>query len=361
MYPQVTLRLKRSPSGLANLFRAFATFGKRRSHAPPTHEATLLGVEPDPERIAAFLSICESQPRETLHLLYPFALCYPLAMRVLANRAMPFSMARVLNTRNTIVQTRPISARETLSLRCRSTPWSAAPKGYEIDLVLEVASNGERIWRCDATYLVRGASAETADPEKARAPLAPFEEPRTVARWRLEPRDRVRFAKVSGDGNGIHIWSWYARRFGFERDFAQPLRVVTRCVDLLPSMGATDWPRRLEYQLKGPVYYGSNLTLRASAVRDQYRFDLYREADPRPCVVGQLGPDPQDAATEGARVIAHLGSSSAGPGGLTAAAPAATLSGCHDNERATLPRTDDKIVSAVPWLAQGGDEYDFGP
>ncbi len=289
MPPRIVLRLKRNPSALANLFRAFATYGRSRSHAPPLHEATLLGVAPDPERIAAFNEICDSPRRDTLHILYPFALCYPLAMRVLSSRAMPFSMMQVLNTRNTIAQMRPILADETLSLRCRTTPWRAAAKGCELDLVFDVANSGQRIWRCTATYLIRGASAATADPVQPRKGLRPLEAPELLATWRLQARNRVRFARVSGDSNGIHICPWYARRFGFERDFAQPLRVVAQCVDSLPSTAATVWPRRLEFHLKGPVYYGSNLTLRGSETGGQYRFDLHREADTRPCVVGRIG------------------------------------------------------------------------
>lgn len=288
MAEQIALRLRRSPSGLANLFRAFFTFGRSRNGAPPIHEATLLGVVPNRERHAAFLSVCGSPQRADLHLLYPFALFYPLAMRVLANRAMPFSMTRVLNTRNTIVQARPIYPSDVLNLRCRSTRWREAPKGRELDLVLDAVSDGERVWSCMATYLVRNAHGDDADPGLPAIRLEPLERAETLASWRLEPRDRVRFAKLSGDSNGIHIWSWYARRFGFERDFAQPLRVVTRCVDLLPPIGA-GWPRRLEFHLKGPVYYASNLTLRGAEHGDQYRFDLHREADARPCILGQLG------------------------------------------------------------------------
>lgn len=294
MRPPATWRLKRSPSPLANLLRGFATFGKRRGHPPPICEATLLGVVPDPDKLAAYLSICGSPPGPALHTLYPFALCYPLAMRVLASGAMPFSMTQVLNTRNTIVQTRPISRGETLALRCRSTPWRAAPKGCELDLILDATVEAEPVWRCLATYLVRGANAATALAEAPQPRLAPLREYETVAAWRLEPRHRIRFARLSGDSNGIHIWSRYARLFGFTRDFAQPLRVVTRCVDLLPPLVTAAWPRRLEFHLKGPVYYGSNLTMRGAVMGEHYRFDLHREADSRPCVVGQMGPSERD-------------------------------------------------------------------
>ncbi len=289
MRPTITLDLRRSPSALANLLRAFASFGKKRSHPPPVLEAALPNTAPDFGRIAAFHAICGVPRRALLHPLYPFALCYPLAMRVLASRAMPFSMTRVLNTRNIIVQTRPIALPETLDLGCRSTHWRAAAGGYELDLVFDVTSEDELVWSCTATYLVRGKTAGAAlAPAPARLPR--LRDPLMVASWRLEPRHRIQFARVSGDSNGIHIWSWYARRFGFERDFAQPLRVVARCVDVMLPPGTADWPCRIEFRLKGPVYYDSTLCLRRERFGDQHRFDLHREGEPRPCIIGQIGP-----------------------------------------------------------------------
>jgi len=62
MRTQLTWRLKGSPSALVNLFRVFAAFAKRRSHAPLIAESILTGISLDPERVAAFLSICYRPP-----------------------------------------------------------------------------------------------------------------------------------------------------------------------------------------------------------------------------------------------------------------------------------------------------------
>jgi hypothetical protein len=46
-------------------------------------------------------------------------------------------------------------------------------------------------------------------------------------------------------------------------------------------------PLRLDTWLKGPVYYGAKVALRASA--DRSEFALFVEGDERPAILGRLG------------------------------------------------------------------------
>ena len=50
---------------------------------------------------------------------------------------------------------------------------------------------------------------------------------------------------------------------------------------------------RLDVSLKGPVYYGSNVTMRLSEAEKSHSFELYCEDNPRPCIKGALSsPEP---------------------------------------------------------------------
>ena len=46
--------------------------------------------------------------------------------------------------------------------------------------------------------------------------------------------------------------------------------------------------QRLDAWLKGPVYYGSDLTLRVAETRDAVTFALQVDGDERPAIVGRL-------------------------------------------------------------------------
>lgn len=283
----IKLHYNKRPSALANLARAFGTFGRGRNGEPPRICVTRATVPPAPEHIQSFHEICETADRDELHLLYPLTHAYPLLMRLLSHRRMPFSMTQVLNTRTVITQTRGIAPTESFSLECVNGPWRAAHKGLELDVTVDLKTGEETCWTSVVTYLIRGAKGAEASLPVTPPRFAPLAEAAVLAQWTLEPKHRVRFAWHCGDSNGIHMAGWYARLFGFERDFAQPIRVVARCVDALP-LADLPWPRRLEFHLKGPVYYGRTLSLSGAPDGDQHRFELHINDEPRPCILGAI-------------------------------------------------------------------------
>ena len=72
---------------------------------------------------------------------------------------------------------------------------------------------------------------------------------------------------------------------GFEGAFAQPLRVVSKCLQHLPT-NHSEIPVQLKLFYKGPVYYNHMLTMLHSSQEKSLRFDLYSEDDDRPCISG---------------------------------------------------------------------------
>lgn len=283
----IELHYDKRPSAFANLFRAFATFGRHREGELPRIRVTRAASRPDPGHLRSFHEICQTTDRGELHLVYPLTHAYPLLMRLLSHKRMPFAMTQVLNTRTVITQQRSIDPTERFSVECVNGPWRPASKGLELDVTVDLESGGETAWSSVLTYLVRGAKLDGAEPPVTPPHLEPPAEATPLARWYLAPEHRVRWARLCGDSNGIHIAAWYARLFGFERDFAQPIRIVARCVDELPSADS-GWPRRLEVHFKGPVYYGRTLSLSGAREGDRYSFALHIDGEPRPCILGRL-------------------------------------------------------------------------
>jgi hypothetical protein len=243
-----------------------------------------LGI--DQKHLKAFYEICHIEPLPFLHLLYPLTLCYPYMMRILCRREMPFSLFKVLNTRTSITMLRPISPDEVFEIDCHNVTARLVSKGLEVDIVSEIRAGGEKVWQSITTYFLRGRFGQG---EKSHTPprLAPIADALVIKEWYLPAQDRFRFARVSGDSNGIHYGPAYARRQGFKRDFAQPIRIVAECVSALPGV---DMGRELhlDFFLKGPVYYESQLVLRNKKLGKKNRFDLYCAGNTKPCISGEL-------------------------------------------------------------------------
>lgn len=284
----ILLKFNHNPSALYTLWKAFRS--RKNSYVKdkgmPAIRVTRSGFKINTQHLKKFHDLCGTRPSPYLPILYPFALMYPYIMRMLGRREMPISMFKILNTRNSITMHRGIRADETLDLDCHTAVLRIIPKGLEIDVASEVSVEHDTVWENLTTYFLPGMFGQS-EPAYIPPKLEPLANAPILNEWFLPAQDRFRFARISGDTNGIHYVPVYARMLGFQRDFAQPIRVVAKCVDCLPELRA-EKPLRLVFALKGPVYYESKLILRSITSDNMSRFDLYREHSERPCICGTL-------------------------------------------------------------------------
>lgn len=284
----VNMIFNENPSAIGTLVKAFRN--RKNPYTPgaayPTIHATRPGHVIKEDHVRAFHEICDIAGTEHLHILYPFTLAYPYIMRVLCSREMPISLFRVLNTRNSIILHRRIRPDERLDIDCRNSAPRVVSKGLEIDVISEIASGGKTAWENTTTYFLPGKFGP-ADAAYSALRLDPIGDDTQTAEWYFPAKDRFRFARISGDTNGIHYWNLYARMMGFRRDFAQPIRVVAKCVSSLPSV-EPDAPARLDFFLKGPVYYERTLTLKNAGMKNGNRFNLYCSGNDKPVICGIL-------------------------------------------------------------------------
>lgn len=276
------------PSTVATVLSAlFGWSGKFDAKKPVPHiTAQRKKVAVEGKHLNKFNGLCGIHEDMKIPLIYPFTLIYPLLQRILAHKEAPFTIFRTLNTRIQVLQHRRIGIDETLDIRCELVRHRIREKGLEIDIASAIEASGEPVWENVQTYYYRGkfGEADTAyePPEFELIPEADM-----VDAWFLPAGKGLSFAAVSGDGNGIHYSKFYARLFGFERDFAQPLLVLAGSVERLLNAGY-DRAVSLDVALKGPFYYERTIILKKASIKDVTRFDIYSEGNPRPCLEGKL-------------------------------------------------------------------------
>jgi hypothetical protein len=285
---EITRIFSETPSALYTLWKAFRS--RKNLYSPgeeyPVIHASRPGFMINETHMKDFHEICDISRFDFLHILYPFTLVYPYILRVLCAKEMPVSMFKVLNTRNSIIMHRRIRPDERLDIDCFNSAPRIVPKGLEIDMKSVISSDGENIWENIAAYFCPG-NFGPPDASYSTPRLDPITDAPVIKEWYLPAKDRFRFARVSGDSNGIHYGSFYARMMGFKRDFAQPIRVVAKCVSSLPNV---EWAgqARLDFYLKGPVYYESALILKNIRTENGNRFDLYCSGNDKPVISGIL-------------------------------------------------------------------------
>ena len=280
----VSLDFDHRPSALPYMLRAMAPVARRIDLAPQI-VARWHGHIADGAELEAFRRITGlSADPDHLPLLYPHTFGFRLPMAILTHPSFPVPIWGVLQTRNRLVQHRPIATGERLDFETRVLRGRAVAKGAEFDLHTTVHSGGELVWESHLTFFTRGRFGEPGHPDPtARSPGVSGS---VIAEWNMRNADHVRFGGFTGDYNGIHLWDWYARRFGFRRALYHPPRVLGECLARLEEPAGSSEPVQLDAWLKGPVPHGAKVKLQAERTDGEITFALFAD-DERPSIIGR--------------------------------------------------------------------------
>jgi len=219
-------------------------------------------------------------------LVYPLVFVFPLHVGIVGHREFPLLYVRMMQIRNHVIQHRPIDVQETMDISCTIVGQRVAAKGLEMDIHTALEVDGDPVWESLITYFFPGDFGEP-DPLSPLSDLPAVSQDHVEKTWRMPKGGGFCFGLISGDYNALHYLAPYARHMGFRRDFAHGQLSVALCARHLPAL-REDEPVRLDVAIKGPVYYGSDVTLKYSAEKGSHPFDLYCGENPRPCVRGCL-------------------------------------------------------------------------
>ena len=258
----------------------------RGKESIPPITVKLDGMEINRAHLSRFNKICNIKNRDEISLIYPITLVFPFFQRILSLKQAPLSMFNVLGKHLKIIQYRQIGLDEALDIFCEISCVKIVSKGLEIDLSAVIKVAGETVWTATETFFYRGYFEETyTNDEKTAFEAIP--DAKVIAKWFLPGGNGFRFARISGDGNGIHYSKFYARLLGFERDFAQPFLILGNAINHLMNNEKNN-TTSLYVAFKGQFYYERNVTIKGMKTNSRNRFDIYSEGNDRPCINGIL-------------------------------------------------------------------------
>jgi hypothetical protein len=284
MPASVQIEFRERPSVTAYMVRALYPAGLRKGGAFPSIDVRWPNRQPDRRHLGDFLRLTGLPHQQALPIIYPQVVAFRLQMVILTHPSFPLPIWRVLQVRNHLRQHHALAEDAPLDFDTRVAAQRVLEKGTEVDVHTTAHSQGEVVWESLNTFYYRGRFGR-ADPS---SPLTRAPEPvdTVVAQWQTPLGGGWRFGGLSGDYNGIHYWSRYARLFGFRGAFLHPQVVVSQCLAHLPAPSETQ-AQRLDVWLKGPVYYGSQVSLRARSEQQKVTFALFAQGDERPAVLGR--------------------------------------------------------------------------
>ncbi|MFJ4366177.1 MaoC family dehydratase [Streptomyces chartreusis] len=280
----MTTVLTGAPSLPALLARGamLSAFKRPRPDAEfPRTRLVLPGARVDLARLAAYERVCGfATGADALPLTYPHVLGFPLAMRLMSERAFPLPMLGLVHTSIEVTRHTAMPATGAYEIGVHVDRLAEHRRGTEAVVVTEVRSGEDVVWESTSRYLAR----HRTNGSDAGAQTRPAEDPKplpAVAEWRIAGDVGRRYGAASGDRNPIHLHALTARLFGFPRAIAHGMWTVARC---LAAHGTPD-AVRVRADFRAPVLLPGTVTYAA----EDGRFEL-RGGDDRVHLAGEVYP-----------------------------------------------------------------------
>ena len=262
----------------------------------PDTELEVRDVETDRAHLAAYNEVCAFARDDVLPPTYPHIVAFPLAVRIMAERAFPFPLLGLVHIGNEISQLRPVGADEPLTVRVRAQDLEPHDRGTQFAMAAEARVGQEPVWRSRNVYLHRhgkpaggdaaaGGGKPSASGEPSGAAGRGSREPAAPARahWRVPGDIGRRYGAVSGDRNPIHLHGWSAKLFGMPRPIAHGMWLKARCLAELESTLPEAFTVSVRFKL--PLFLPAQV---AFGVRDGGAFEVRDASSGKPHLSGEL-------------------------------------------------------------------------
>ncbi|HET8950995.1 MAG TPA: MaoC/PaaZ C-terminal domain-containing protein [Solirubrobacteraceae bacterium] len=248
----------------------------------PGHELPETGlevrdVETDPGHLAAYDEVCGFSREDVLPPTYPHIVAFPLAVRIMAERAFPFPLLGLVHIGNEIVQHRPVGLTEPLTVRVCAQDLEPHDRGTQFSMATEARVGRKLVWSSRSVYLHRHGTP-SGSKERERESAAP-----AYAHWRVPGDIGRRYGAVSGDRNPIHLHGWSARLFGMPRPIAHGMWVKARCLAELEPTLPDAFSVHVRFKL--PLFLPAQV---AFGVREGGEFEVRDASSGKPHLSGAL-------------------------------------------------------------------------
>jgi len=176
--------------------------------------------------------------RSALPLTWLYLPAQRAQLAVMLRPEFPFAVPGMVHTANELRRHAAVAPDSPIDLHVKVSRATAADEPGESRLVFDVSFEqaGRAIASCLSTYLTR---APRSPGRRNRRPRESLDGWRPMETWRLGSGTGLRYARLSGDFNPIHLHRWLSRWFGYRAPIAHGMYSVARsCASLEAELGA---------------------------------------------------------------------------------------------------------------------------
>ncbi len=280
------IQLNQSPKILSLYRRALFAKGSKGSAAKlPNTRITLANVKTDRHKVSQYSEVCGfKQNNNQLPITFPHILAFPLHLELMLLKDFPFAVMGMVHIRNEITQFRAINLNEQMDVSCHFSDIRTTDKGYDIDIKTEIHITGELVWESISTNLVRKKTNVDPIPKitTATSPELPYKE-----FWNLSSDLGLRYARISGDSNPIHLFSLSAKLFGFKGHIAHGMWTKARVAAALYNKLNTE-ACKIVVDFKLPIFLPTTIQLNYQLADDIVSFEVRDKDGVKPHMKGDI-------------------------------------------------------------------------
>lgn len=261
-----TVALTEVPS-LSKLYLAAAATAARNrvtkgqpNPALPAVRHEVRSVAVGVERLSQYQHLLHETARDVMPSGFIHAMAFPVAMSAMTDEDFPLPLLGMIHLRNHVEHLRAVEYIEPLDVAAWAENLSGHRAGTTTDMVVEVSSSGEPVWRGVSTYLAKGVYLPGVDSGRGAEDSRPhFTPPAPTAQWRLGMDTGRTYAAVSGDFNPIHLSGVTAKALGMRRSIAHGMYLASRVLATARPEGveAFNW----DIEFGSPVFLPGTVAL----------------------------------------------------------------------------------------------------
>ncbi len=254
----------------------------------PRIQTTWKDLTINKKHLRRYTDICKLNPQQQIPFDYPLTLTFPSHMHILGHSLFPLSPFSMIQTRIQVFQHQPLRLDAGYTLQCQIHKREDTAKGMNLEMLSQFCQGTEIVWESINTYFFRNAQSPNSNGASfQKKTYGELPEACEVQSFTIPAKNGFSFAKLSGDLNGIHYFSSYARLFGFKQAFCHAQRSIAICLDKLPSLKKAEQVK-LDVALKGPAYYGKELTMKSDENQEKFRIDVLCADNPKPALMFEI-------------------------------------------------------------------------
>jgi hypothetical protein len=235
------------------------------------------------EKVSEYAAVCGFEIKgNALPSIYPHILAFPLHLELLLDKGFPFQIVGMVHIKNTITSYKTIPLNAQLTFEVYFDNMTNHEKGKVIPIVTKVYHYGELVWESRSENLKITKSSESKGKKSLEPALEGEQE-----QWTLDTYAGLRYARVAGDINPIHLFPFTAKAFGFKRHIIHGMWTKAKAIATLTSI-IDERPFKVHVDFKLPIFLPARINFNYRVSTTGIDFEVRDKDNEKPHLKGEV-------------------------------------------------------------------------